>query len=167
MKLLLLIAGGLAAVVAFVLIVGALLPKAHEASRSIVLSRAPREVYQTIRDFDAAPTWRRDLQRVELLGETDGRLRFREHGSDGAVTYEVVDDQPGRLLVTRIVDRDLGYSGSWTYALTSEGEGTRVTITERGEVSNLLFRFLSRFVFGHTRTIDTYLSSLSEHLRAG
>ena len=65
-------------------------------------------------------------------------------------------------MVTRIVDLDLGYSGTWTYTLTKEAAGTRVQITEAGEVSNILFRFLSRFVFGHTGTMEKYLTALGK-----
>jgi len=66
-------------------------------------------------------------------------------------------------MVTRIRDTDLGYSGQWTYTLVPENGGTRVTITEDGEVSNVLFRFMSRYVFGMASTIDTYLRSLAKH----
>ena len=37
-------------------------------------------------------------------------------------------------------------------------------ITENGEVYNPLFRFMSRFVFGHTATIDKYLEDLGQVL---
>ena len=38
-----------------------------------------------------------------------------------------------------------------------------VTITERGSVRNPLFRFVSRFIMGHTASIDLYLRALGEH----
>ena len=66
-------------------------------------------------------------------------------------------------MVTRIIDTDLGYSGKWTYVFATEKESTRLTITEHGEVSNVLFRFLSKHIFGHTATIDGYLSALARH----
>ena len=61
---------------------------------------------------------------------------------------------PGEKLVTRIVDRDRGYFGSWTYEFSPAVNGTLVRITEHGEVPNVVFRFMSRFVFGHTATIE-------------
>jgi hypothetical protein len=79
----------------------------------------------------------------------------------------VVEEVAGQRLVTRITDLDLGYSGSWTYELQPTGSGTRVSITEHGVVTNVFFRFMSRFVFGHTKTIDTYLAALSERMRHG
>ena len=66
-------------------------------------------------------------------------------------------------MVTRITDTDLGYAGKWTYVFAAEGRDTRLTITEDGEVSNVIFRFLSRYAFGHTATIDAYLTNLGRH----
>ncbi len=160
MKTLLLVAGPFVALVALVLIVGAFLPSKHVASREIVLRKAASEVYAVIRDFAAAPSWRTDLKALEMLDPVEGRVRFREESSNGTVTYEIVEELANEKLVTRIVDRDLGYFGSWTYELLPAESGTRVRITEDGEVPNVLFRFMSRFVFGHTATMDTYLKAL-------
>jgi uncharacterized membrane protein len=145
-----------------VAIIGSRLPSAHVASRSILLHKSSDEVYQVIRDVGNTPAWRTDLKSVELLGSPNGKLNYREHGKQGDVTYELAEDVPGQRLVTRIVDENLGYSGSWTIVLTKEGSATRVTITENGEVSNVLFRFMSRYVFGHTATMDGYLAALAK-----
>lgn len=162
MKIALVIAAVLVATVIVIVVIGAMLPREHVASRSARIARPPAEVYAAIRDFESLPKWRADVQRVEMLGLAEGRLRFREHGAHGAVTYEVVEEIANRKLVTRIADRDLGYSGSWTYELRPDGDGTLVTITENGEVSNPLFRFLSRFVFGQTATMERYLEALQK-----
>jgi hypothetical protein len=63
-------------------------------------------------------------------------------------------------MVVRIADPDLPFGGTWTYELKQEESGTRVTITERGEVYNPIFRFMSRFVFSHTATLERYLAAL-------
>lgn len=169
MKILLILAVIFGTLIGVVLLTGALLPRQHRVSRDFFVRSSPADVYAVLRDFAAAPSWRTNLTRVELLEPVDGRLCFREYARDGAVTYELVEDVPSAKMVTRIIDRDLGYSGSWTYELTPEQNGTRLRITENGDVSNLLFRFMSRFVFGHTKTIETYLTDLSAKLngRAG
>jgi hypothetical protein len=99
---------------------------------------------------------------VEWPEPVNGLVRFREVSKDGSVTYEVMEETPGEKLVTRIVDRDLGYSGSWTYEFSPTEKGALVRITEDGDVSNILFRFVSRFIFGHTSTLDSYLRALGE-----
>ncbi|HLA13245.1 MAG TPA: SRPBCC family protein [Pyrinomonadaceae bacterium] len=139
------------------------LPKEHAVTRSILLNRPPSEVYTVVHDFASMPKWRSDVQQVEVTTQPDGRIHFRETGKHGIVNFELTEDVPEERMVTRITDTDLGYSGSWTYVFTAEGNLTRVTITENGEVSNILFRFFSRYVFGHTATIDGYLTSLAKH----
>jgi hypothetical protein len=160
MRILLIAVTALLLITALVLAIGALLPREHRATREITLNRSPREIYSVARDFGSAPSWRRNLLQVEWPDAVNGLVRFREVSKDGSVTYEVVEDSPGEKLVTRIVDRDLGYSGSWTYEFSPGENGARIRITEDGEVSNILFRFVSRFVFGHTSTLDGYLLAL-------
>jgi uncharacterized membrane protein len=162
MKIVLVLLAIVAALVLVVLVIGAALPRKHVVSRHVILHRPPGEVYETVRNFAAAPSWRPDLERVENIATSDNQVRFREHGKQGAVTYDLVEDRPNEKIVTRIADQDLGYSGSWTYTFENAPEGTRLEITEAGDVSNILFRFVSRFVFGHTRTIEKYLEALGK-----
>lgn len=148
----------LAGVAAFI---GSRLSKSHTATRSIFLRQAPQKVYDVIRDFPSAPSWRSDVKRVEVKTGPKGNVHLREEGKNGVINYELVEDVPGKRMVTQILDTDLGYSGKWTYVFAPENGGARVTIIEDGEVSNALFRFMSRYVFGHTATLDAYLSSLA------
>jgi uncharacterized membrane protein len=161
MKILFIIGGAFVALVAVVLLIAAMLPSKHVASREITLRRPPADVYAVVRDVASAPSWRTDLKGIEMLEPVEGRQRFRENSSNGIITYEVVEDIPNEKLVTAIVDRDLGYCGSWTYEFRPADNGSCVRITEDGEVPNVLFRFMSRFVFGHTATMDTYLKALA------
>jgi uncharacterized membrane protein len=153
--------GVVALVVGIIALIGSSLPVTHVATRSIVLHRQASEIYKVVRDVRNAPTWRSDLKSVELLGDVNGKLTYKEHGSQGDVTYELTEDVPDQKVVTRIPEQGLGYSGTWTTTITPEDDGTRVAITENGEVSNVLFRFMSRYIFGHTSTIDGYLTSLA------
>jgi hypothetical protein len=67
-------------------------------------------------------------------------------------------------VVSRIADRSLPFGGRWTFELSPAPGGTLLRITEDGEVYNPIFRFVSRFVFGHDRTINGYLEDLERHL---
>ena len=154
---------GLVVIAGVIALIGSRLPKAHTASRSVVLHQSRQQVYKVVRDFPAAATWRSDVKRIEITSQPGDRVRFREHGKNGDVNYELFEDLPGERMVTRILDTDLGYSGKWTYAFAEENGATRVTITEDGEVANVIFRFMSRYIFGHTATLDSYLTSLAKH----
>jgi hypothetical protein len=158
--------GGLILLVGIMALIGSRLPKNHVASRSIFLRKSPQDVYAVIRDFASTPKWRADVKQVDVEGASGGPVYFREVAKHGTVNYELIEDVPAQRMVTRIRDTDLGYAGQWTYTLAAENGGTRVTITEDGEVSNVLFRFMSRYVFGQTSTIDSYLTSLANHFEA-
>jgi uncharacterized membrane protein len=160
-KIIVALIAGVVVLVGVVALIGSRLPVSHTASRSIVLRQPRPSVYSTIRDFKSAPSWRSDVQSVDVVETLGQKLRFTEHGSDH-VNYELTEDVPNQRMVTRILNTDLGYSGKWTYELTDENGSTRLKITEDGEVSNVIFRFMSRYVFGHTSTIDSYLTALAK-----
>jgi Polyketide cyclase / dehydrase and lipid transport len=155
--------GGLILLAGIVALIGSRLPKTHVASRSILLRQSPQNVYAVVRDFGSAPKWRADVKQTEVDAPQGGPVYFREVGKNGTINYELVEDVPAQRMVTRIRDTDRGFSGQWTYLFAPENGGTRVTIREDGEVSNVLFRFMSRYVFGQTSTIDSYLTSLAKH----
>ena len=125
--------------VAIVLIgtlVGRSLPQGHVASRTTTFHRAPDEVWAAIND----PT----IMRARGVGD---------------VKMEVVESVPQRRLVRRIVgEKDFG--GTWTCEIVPTSSGTVLTITENGEVYNPFFRFVSRHVVGHHRTMDGVIHHL-------
>jgi hypothetical protein len=63
--------------------------------------------------------------------------------------------------VSQIADKNSPFGGAWIFELSPTSDGTRLNITERGEIYNPVFRFMSRFVFGYTRTLDTYLGNVA------
>ena len=163
MRIVILVLGGLVALVLLVIAIGFALPIAHVATRDTRLAAPPERVFGVLRDVEKYPAWRSDVERVEVLA-TVPALRWRERG-DNDITFEMETVEAPRRIVTRIADRSLPFGGSWTYELSPQDGGTRLAITENGEVYNPLFRFMSRFVFGHTATLEQYLADLEEHLR--
>jgi uncharacterized protein YndB with AHSA1/START domain len=158
-----LVAGGLAILVIGVVAIGYALPVAHVASRDATLSAPPELVFAALQDVDRYPSWRSDVKSVNVLARAP-RLRWKEDGSNGTITFEVLEHDEPRRMVSRIADTSLAFGGSWTYVLTPAGSGTNLAITEHGEVYNPLFRFMSHFVFGHTATMEAYLRDLQRHL---
>ena len=164
MRWVLSIAGLLVAVLLIVCAIGYMLPKSHVASASARFAASPDSLWTSLTDVAAFPKWRPALARVELLPDENGQRGWRELGNHDAVTYRVVESVPPRRLVTRIADKNLPFGGSWTYDLAPDGSGTRLTITENGEVYNPIFRFASRFIMGYTATMESMLRALgSKH----
>jgi uncharacterized protein YndB with AHSA1/START domain len=156
---------GLGGLVAVVALIGAALPKGHRASKTTSFAATSEEVFAVISDVARYAEWRPDVKRVELLPDENGRRMFKEHGGNGAVTYRIEQSQPPSRLLIRIADPSLPFGGTWTHELkaTSAG-GTELTTIEDGEVYNPIFRFMSRFFFSPTKTIETFHSNLSKKL---
>jgi uncharacterized protein YndB with AHSA1/START domain len=152
--------GAVVVVVAAVVVVGMLLPRSHVASVSASYRASPDALWTTLTDIPALPTWRPDLTRVEPLPDREGRRRWRETTKSGTVTYEVMEAEPPQRLVARIADEGLPYGGTWTYEILPAEGGSRLTITERGEIYNPLFRFMARYVFGYTSGMEAVLRAL-------
>ena len=155
---------GLVAAVSFLFAAGALLPRQHKASRSAVFAAPPEAVWGVLSDFANHASWRPGLRSVEVLAGEGGRRRLREVNSHKeTIEYEIVEFEPPRRMVSRIATRGLPYGGSWTYELTPEGAGTRVRVTEDGEVYNTAFRYIARCM-GYTGTMEKYLRALGRKL---
>lgn len=145
--------------------VGLLLPAEHTASVSREVGGTPEQVWSVLTDPAGYPEWRSNVRSVDLMsGDGDVRM-WREETREGAVTYRRVAAEPPGRLVVEIADDDLPYGGQWTYELEPLAEGTRVTITEDGVVHNPLFRFFSRFVFGHDATARAFLEALHTRMQ--
>jgi uncharacterized protein YndB with AHSA1/START domain len=159
MKWILLSLGLVVLIAGAITLIGLLLPRDHVASTTTLINALPDSVWEALANVSDYPLWRPDVQSVDVLS-TEGALRWREHTRQGAITFERSEEQRPRRLVARIADETLPFGGTWTYELAPEAQGTRVTITERGYVTNPLFRFMARFVFGHHRTQEHFLRAL-------
>lgn len=158
------IVGALVVLGGAVFIAGSMLPQNHTASRTARLSQPPDSVWAVITDVPAFPSWRQDVAVVEKLPPRDGKVVWKEtSGSRNSLTFEAETAEAPRHLVTRITDKGLPFGGSWDYVIVPDGSGSRITITENGEIYNPIFRVVSR-AMGYTTTLDAYLASLATRL---
>jgi uncharacterized protein YndB with AHSA1/START domain len=145
-------------------LVGTMLPQDHTASRTTHVSQPPERVWATITDVAAFPSWRKEVDSVAQLPPHDGKMVWREISKhQNKLTYEAETSVPPEHLVTRIIDKDLPFGGSWDYAISPDGSGSKITITENGEIYNPAFRVVSR-AMGQTASIDAYLGALAARL---
>ncbi|MEX2271976.1 MAG: SRPBCC domain-containing protein [Vicinamibacterales bacterium] len=146
----------LAVVVAIVAAVGLALPARHEVTRSARISAPITTIYSMLITPEAYPQWRPDVERVERL-DSD---RFREFGGAGPIVFRIIQRDPPSRLVVAVDDSDQPFSGTWTIELAQEAGGTRVRITERGEVPNPVFRAIARAMMLPADSIEAYLRNL-------
>jgi uncharacterized protein YndB with AHSA1/START domain len=153
------------ALVLLVVVIGYTLPQNHIATREITVAAPPAQVFALIATPSDYPKWRSDVDSVEVLPPEGGKDRFREIGSNGPLLMRVQEKVADSRMVMMIADTTLPFGGKWIYELAPSGSGTRLRITEDGEVYNPLFRFMSRFVFGHTATMEKYLSDVEKEFQ--
>jgi len=145
-----------------VTVIGWLLPKDHVATRIGRYRQPPETIWKAITDVEAMPSWREGLRSVQRLPDRSGLPAHIEVTSSGAIPMEAVEMIPPQKLVRRIADPEVPFGGTWTYEITPTAEGATLRVTERGYVTNPFFRFISRFVFGQTSTMESYLRSLAK-----
>jgi uncharacterized protein YndB with AHSA1/START domain len=163
LKWILIVLGALIGSVVLMALIGLLLPKAHIATSSITLQQPTDSVWAVVRDLGDHPTWWADIESSERLEDRNGHEVWLQRDRRGAsMPLEVVMENAPSHLVTRIAADDLPFAGTWTYEIEPVEGGCRVTVTEAGEVYNPLFRFVSRFVFGHHATLESFLAALGQ-----
>jgi hypothetical protein len=150
--------GGIVGVIAAI---GASLPKAHSVSRTARVPLAPDALYTLLTDVDRYPTWRTDVKALERQPDREGRPAWVETMSGARIPMYFETLERPSLVVARIADPSLPFGGAWTYRIAPAAGGSQLTITEDGEVYNPIFRFVSRYVFGHTATMDAFLTHLA------
>ena len=164
MKWVLIGVASLALVLAIAAFIGSRLAQSHRASLTRTFPDAPDVIWSAITDVDAFPSWRSGVTRVERLPDRNGYPAWIEEGRSGKLTLAVERMERPHVLVGRIADPNLPFGGTWTYEIVADGNGSRLTITENGEIYNPLFRFMARFIFGYEGTIRGYMSSLEKRL---
>ncbi|HET7695257.1 MAG TPA: SRPBCC family protein [Vicinamibacterales bacterium] len=166
MRWLVYIAAAIAIVGVVVAIIGYSLPKAHSVSRTTTIAMPPDALYALLADVDRYPAWRPGVKSLQRHADRDGKPAWTEEAGGMTIPlYFERMDRPG-LLVSRIADPSLPFGGTWTYRIQPAGAGSQLTITEDGEVYNPFFRFMSRFVFGHTATLDEFVENLESRTAA-
>ena len=165
MRVALVVAVVLVSLIGIVAIIGALLPVKHRVTREATFKLSADKLFALISTPADFPKWRTGVKSVEMLPSGGGLPKWTEVSSDGSITFAVTQAVPGVQLVTTIADKSLPFGGSWTYVLAPAGpDSTTLRITEDGEVYNVIFRFMSRFVFGHASTIEKYLKDVRKQV---
>jgi len=162
MQWILLIIGGLIALVLLLVVIGLFLPRSHRATSALQISKSPAEVWAAIRDLGRVPEFWPEIKTAVRQPDRDGHEVWLQTMKNGfALPLVIEEDRPPTRLVTRIaIEGKAPFGGSWIYEVAESGGGTRVTLTEDGFVDNPLFRVISKLMGYHT-TLDGYLKALA------
>jgi hypothetical protein len=143
-----------------VFVLGSCLAESYEITRSATIPAPNDDVWGVIIDFANQPTWRPSVKRVDHVEDPKGDIWREAAGGDPIQLRTLKADAPTKL-VRAIVGDNLPFSGRWEYSLEPQEGRCVVTVVERAEISNPLFRFAARFVFGRATNAETYLNDLA------
>ena len=163
MKWLLIVMAALAVAFALMAIIGLFVSREHRATSTITLRQPVDSIWKVVRDIGGVPAWFRAMEKSERLPDRAGHEVWRQKMSGFDVPIIVLESTPPRKLVTQIDPKArTAFGGTWTYELTPDGGGTRVSVSETGWIGNPVFRFMSRFLFGYYGSLDKYLHALAK-----
>lgn len=146
--------------------IGHALPVAHVASVERDLDAEAVDVWSLVSDPGGSAAWRGSVASVERLDDRDGMPAFREQTDYGPVDYVQEVVTPPTRVVTRIVDNEQ-FGGTWEYVITPTDGGTRIVITERGEIYSPMMRTFANWFFGLDSTLNAYADDLTARLASG
>ena len=160
LKWALMIIGVLILLIVVALVIGYSLPKDHKIKKSLYLKSTPEIVWRRINDFEKFSSWRLELSMVEKI-DTNTWIEVDKSGQK--IKYQKIASTLNKSLTTEIADKDLPFGGTWTFEITVSGDSAVLTIEENGHVNNPLFRFVSKFIIGHDKSIQTYFDNLKRY----
>ncbi len=148
--------GALVSLVLAVIVGGFATPRKHVAARSVTVRAAPETVWALVRNVGSYAEWRPEIQSSLVDGE-----EWQEFTPRRTLRFGVAESEAPRRFVARILDDDLPFTGEWTWECTPHADGTRVTLTERGDIGNPISRFVAAHMTGYTSSIDAALGALA------
>jgi len=126
--------GALVLLVPALHVLGRRLPEGHVISATLRLERTSEEVFSVLADTSAIPSWDQGVTRVERLPDRAGNETWRWTMGRNRMVLTTTRSEPPRTLSRTIADEAKFFSGSWTYAISREGNGCAVLLTEHGRV---------------------------------
>jgi hypothetical protein len=145
------------------LVLGGMLPRAHTATASVIVSAPQAVVWQRIEDVASQPTWRTGLNAVQMLPSRNGHPCWLEIQKYGKMPLCEELAAPPATRVVQIADPNLSFGGIWTFELSPvDAQSTHVSITENGTTGPWLWRFAGHYIFQEDTMIKQYEADLQK-----
>ncbi len=140
------------------------LPESYEVERSAVYDQPIASVWQAITDYEKLPGWSEHIEKVERQEDQEGQPVWRFYSRDGHyMDIAIVKAEEPAVFVSRIVETDMPFGGSWSFQLLKKDEETtQVSLKEEGIVPSPFWRLVLNFVMGQDMMVTQYLTELGK-----
>lgn len=145
---------------------GLSLPEKRTSTRSAYYSSMVIHVWDSVKNMGDAASWNSMISKVETQSPTEnGNKVWRFYSKDGNIMdIAIVHMEDFQQIKTRIIGGSVPFKGEWVIDLLADPNGTRVTITERAEISNPFMRVLCLIMGDPHQAMDQYLIDLGKKL---
>jgi hypothetical protein len=163
MKKLLVLGGVLVAGFVLLVLAGAWMEPKHVISRTRLFGAPPERVWTALLSIRQLPYDRSDLKNIESALEKN-RLPPSIEVLGSPVRIEPRTQSAPYRLVVLTAEPGLAYSGTWTFTLTLEYTGTRLTITEDAVIRSRPMRFVVGRILGEDILIEGIFRAVARKL---
>ncbi len=149
--------------IGIVYLMGSLMPVKHQSFVESRLSTTPEQLWKILTNPGEYKNWRRGIKELKVTDDNHWS-ELNTHGD--TINYRADWVDPNKKLMTVITNNNLPYGGHWEFAITKQDDGCLLRITENGEVYNPVFRFMSKYIFGHDATLKGYMTDLQAKVKS-
>lgn len=149
--------------VGIIYLLGFLLPIKHQSMVESNLAISPENLWKILTTHKDYKAWRSGIKDLKVT-DTHHWSEVNAHGD--TINYRADWVEQNRKLLTVILNKDLPYGGQWEFEINKIDSGTHLRITENGEVYNPIFRFMSKYIFGHETTLKAYMADLQAKIKS-
>ena len=164
MKTLLILAGVLVACFLLLVLAGAWMEPQHLVSLTRRFEAPPERVWTALLSIRQLPLDRSDLGNMESAADRD-RLPPSIEVLGSPVRIEARTQRAPFKLVVVTAEPGLAYSGTWTFALVSENDGTRLSIKENAVIRSRPLRFVVGRILGDDVLVEGIFRAVARKLR--
>ncbi len=114
----------------------------YSGSKTVVVDASPETIWNILDDTEHFSNSRHEVYKCEMLGTNEkGNKIWREHTRLwGAMNYEVIRQEPNKMIEIKMTGSDFGMSGNWIFLLEPIDEKTQIVINETSRNEGLLMR---------------------------
>lgn len=138
------------------------LPADVTVRRQVDVGAPMGDVWAVVSDPKLAAAWHPEAKSSFERPPVNGNPVWVEHG-ELPITYTLVTSTPPRRLTVTTFDDALPFRAEWTVSLAEQGEGTRVTITQKSTIAEPIERVKAAWLVGPSKQVDGWLVGLGKH----
>ena len=164
------ILGGLAVLIAFIVLIGMLMPERYEGESEVVLAKPPEEVWAALLDYERHPMTGKMKKSIQSEATEEGLpIWVEDMGHGELIQVRTTEAQEPKQMVREMASKAVPMTSTWQYRLEPVPEGTRLkmngeTFIRRGTWHVPIFRVMMKVGGGVKKGLDIQMDMVADSL---